>query len=158
MWKPIILMVVAGVAVGLAWPSGDRGVDAAAVEAVGSEGGRETILEREGNGHFYAHAKINGQVVRFLVDTGASSVALTVKDAERIGVPFSRDSFTYVGEGAAGPVRGQLVTIPKVELDGKTVTNVRGVVLEGSELSLLGQSFLSRVGEVHMRGERMIIR
>jgi aspartyl protease family protein len=43
-------------------------------------------------------------------------------------------------------------------VDGKKVTEVRGAILEGSELSLLGQSYLSRMGEVQMRGDYMVLR
>lgn len=156
MTKAFLLVIVAGVAIGLALPSGKRPVEAAAVAGDGTT--RETLLEREGNGHFYVHAKVNGELVRFLVDTGASGVALTEKDARRVGIDFSPGEFEEVGQGAAGPIRGKLVTIKTVDVEGKKVTNVRGAVLQGSELSLLGQSYLSRIGGVEMRGDYMVLR
>ena len=156
MTKALFLVIAAGVAIGLALPSGKRPVEAAAVASDGTI--RETLLEREGNGHFYVHAKVNGELVRFLVDTGASGVALTEKDARRVGIDFSPGEFEEVGQGAAGPIRGKLVTIKTVEVEGKKVTNVRGAVLQGSELSLLGQSYLSRIGGVEMRGDYMVLR
>lgn len=156
MTKAFLLVIVAGVAIGLALPSGKRPVEAAAVASDGTI--RETLLEREGNGHFYVHAKVNGELVRFLIDTGASGVALTEKDARRVGIDFSPGEFEEVGQGAAGPIRGKLVTIKTVEVEGKKVTNVRGAVLQGSELSLLGQSYLSRIGGVEMRGDYMVLR
>jgi aspartyl protease family protein len=113
---------------------------------------------REGNGHFYAHAKVNGELVRFVADTGASSVALTVADAERLGIPIKPATFEVVGEGASGPVRGERVMLDSVDIEGKRVENVRAVVLEGSRLSLLGQSYLSRMGEVQMKGDYMILK
>ena len=91
MTKAFLLVIVAGVAIGLALPSGKRPVEAAAVASDGTI--RETLLEREGNGHFYVHAKVNGELVRFLVDTGASGVALTEKDARRVGIEFSPGEF-----------------------------------------------------------------
>jgi len=154
--RALILVIAAGVAIGLAIPSSKRPVEAAAVESGGTP--HETVLEREGNGHFYVHAKVNGELVRFLVDTGASGVALTEKDARRVGIKFSPNEFEEIGQGAAGPIRGTLVTIKSVEVDGKKVTNVRGAVLQGSELSLLGQSYLSRIGSVEMRGDYMVLR
>ena len=156
MYKALLLVVAAGVAIGLALPSSNRPVEAAAVESDGEP--RETVLEREGIGHFYVHAKVNGELVRFLVDTGASGVALTEKDARRVGIQFSPGEFEEIGQGAAGPIRGALVSIKSVEVDGKKVTNVRGAVLQGSELSLLGQSYLSRIGGVEMRGDYMVLR
>jgi aspartyl protease family protein len=156
MYKALLFVVAAGVAIGLAIPSSNRSVEAAAVASDGTP--RETLLEREANGHFYVHAKVNGELVRFLVDTGASGVSLTEKDARRVGIQFSPSEFEEVAQGAAGPIRGKLVTIKSVEVDGKKVTNVRGAVLQGSDLSLLGQSYLSRIGEVEMRGDYMVLR
>lgn len=156
MSKALIFVVAAGVAIGLAWPSGKRVAEPAAAQSDGQP--RETVIERESNGHFYVHAKVNGELVRFIVDTGATGVALTVEDAQRAGIPFSPGEFDYIGEGASGPVRGKLVTIDKIDVDGKVVDKVSGAVLEGSELSLLGQSYLSRMGEVQMRGDYMVLR
>ena|SRR5215212_1507580 len=123
-----------------------------------SEPRKVTELERSSSGHFYTHAKVNGQLVRFLVDTGATGVALTVEDAKRVGIEINPASFEIVGEGAAGPIRGKLVTLDSVEVEGKLVNDVSGAVLEGSNLSLLGQSYLTRMGEVQMTGEYMILR
>lgn len=157
MIKPFLFVVAAGVAIGLAWPSGKVPVPEAAVSASSGER-RETTLEREGNGHFYTHAKVNGELMRFIVDTGASVVALTVEDAERLGLAVDPAKFEVVGEGASGPIRGQNLTLDSVEIEGKRVENVRAVVLEGSRLSLLGQSYLSRMGEVQMKGDYMVLK
>jgi aspartyl protease family protein len=126
--------------------------------SVPSEPPRKTELTRESNGHFYTYAKVNGELVHFLVDTGATSVALTEEDAARVGIDVSPASFDIIGEGASGAVRGKLVTIDSVEVDGKLVNDVSGAVLEGSRLSLLGQSYLSRMGNVEMSGDYMVLR
>lgn len=157
MWKPLGMMVAAGVGIGLAWPL-DKPDGAPAAVQNGEFAPRETILERERNGHFYVHAKVNGELVRFLVDTGASGVALTVSDAQRVGIAFAPSEFEEIGRGASGLVRGKLVTLDQIEIDGKKVQNVSGAVLEGSDLSLLGQSYLSRLGEVTIRGDYMVLR
>jgi aspartyl protease family protein len=156
MTKAFMIVIVAGVAIGLAWPPNDTPIAASA--ELSSPERRETTLERESNGHFYAHAKVNGELVRFVVDTGASTVALTVADAERLGIPINPATFEVVGEGASGLVRGERVMLESVDIDGKRVDNVRAVVLEGSRLSLLGQSYLSRMGEVQMKGDYMVLR
>ncbi len=156
MSKALFVTIAAGIAIGLAWPSGSP---KAVAEAAPASGERiETTLERERNGHFYTYAEVNGEPVRFVVDTGASFVALTVKDAKRLGIPFSPTEFEIIGEGASGLVRGKIVQLESVEIEGKRVTNVKAAILEGSRLSLLGQSYLSRMGEVQMRGDYMILR
>ena len=120
--------------------------------------GQGTTLQRDPDGHFYADAQVNGVTVHFLVDTGATGVALSAADARRVGLPFFATEFTAVGRGASGEVRGKLVTLDRVSLGGKSVENVSGAILEGSELSLLGQSFLSRMGTIEMTTDRMVIR
>jgi aspartyl protease family protein len=85
-------------------------------------------------------------------------VALTIEDARRLGVPFTPGEFQVVGTGASGEVRGQLVTLDRISIEGKEVRNVRGAVLEGLEISLLGQSYLSRLGGVEMSGDYMTLR
>ncbi|WP_118858193.1 retropepsin-like aspartic protease family protein [Sphingomonas mesophila] len=117
-----------------------------------------TTLKRADNGHFYARALVNGQSVEFVVDTGASGVSLTEADARRIGIPLDPASYTVVGMGASGEVMGQFVTFASVSLDGKSVEQVSGAVLQGASVSLLGQSFLSRWGRIEIAGETMTIR
>ena len=146
--------------VSLMLPSKDRLPPAGAAVRVTtpSEPRRDTELKRESNGHFYVHAKVNGQLVRFVVDTGATIVALTEEDAERVGLKLDPASYQIVGEGAGGPVRGQNVKLGSIEVEGKLVNDIEGVVLEGGSMSLLGQAYLSRLTEVKMAGEYMVLR
>ncbi|MET1110667.1 MAG: TIGR02281 family clan AA aspartic protease [Allosphingosinicella sp.] len=161
MQKAFFLVVAAGIGVGLAWPSGRSqaptapAVSTASVQGHGDEP-KETVLERSDGGHFYADVEINGELVHVLVDTGASSVALTERDAERIGLAFDRGAYEQVGVGASGPVRGKFVTLDKVSLDGKSAHKVEGAILEGSDISLLGQEYLGRFS-IEMRGDTMRI-
>ena len=131
---------------------------AAAPLAASAVSGQGTTLNRGPDGHFYADAQVNGVTVHFLVDTGATGVALSAADARRVGLPFFHTEFAAVGRGASGEVRGKLVTLDRVSLGGKSVENVSGAILEGSEMSLLGQSFLSRMGTIEMTADRMVIR
>jgi aspartyl protease family protein len=157
MSRALILVVAAGVIIGLAWPPGKRAPAAANVAQNGER--HETVIEREPNGHFYTHAKINDrELVHFVVDTGASVVVLTIDDAQRLGIPVDPSEFTVVGEGASGPVRGKDIFLDSVEVDGKRVEHVRAAILEGSNLSLLGQAYLSRMGEVEMSGDYMVLK
>src|SRR3954464_5705723 len=146
MEKSFLFVVALGAAIGLLLPSGHRAAPSAPPPAAPAAGrpaagaatpesapvmAMETKLARMPNGHFYADASVNGQPVRVVVDTGASIVALTVADAQRIGVPFSTNEFTVVGSGASGPVRGQDVVLDSVSVDGKEVRGVHAAVIEG---------------------------
>jgi aspartyl protease family protein len=166
MQKSLLFVVLAGAAIGFLIPMQDQAAETRPSEAEQSAAAKatdptaspphETVLKRSGGGHFYANVEVNGQLVRFLVDTGATGVALSEKDAARIGIPFSRDEFEIVGDGAAGPVRGKRLTLDSVRLDGKEVRGVHGVVLEGGDMSLLGQAYLGQYS-VEMRGDKMRI-
>ena len=159
MGKLFIFVVVVGVMIGLAMPGSKPTSDGNPHRiTTPSEPPHETQLERTSGGRFFTYAKVNGELVRFVVDTGADVVALTTEDAERAGIKFDPASFEVIGEGASGPVRGQQVMIDSIEVDGKLVNDVRGVVLENSSKSLLGQSYLSRMGEVQMAGDYMVLR
>jgi len=111
------------------------------------------------NGHFFASAMVNGTHVDFLVDTGATIVALTEFDALRLG--FNRDELIYDrplstanGQTLAAGVMLDQITIGDIE-----ITNVRGAVLEdGLEVSLLGMTFLNQLGSFTVDQDRMIMR
>jgi aspartyl protease family protein len=161
MQKAFFLVVAAGIVVGLAWPSGRSTAPTDPVVSTGAASSganelRETVLERSEGGHFYADVEVNGALVHFLVDTGATSVALTERDAERIGLDFDSGRYEQVGMGASGPVRGKFVTLDKVSLDGKSAHKVDGAILEGSDMSLLGQNYLGRFS-IEIRGDTMRI-
>ncbi len=158
MQKAFFLMIAVGTIIGLSWPSGRSTAPAAPTASPVAEGGepKETVLERSGGGHFYADVEVNGELVRFLVDTGASGVALTEKDARRVGLAFDSGEYEQVGMGASGAVRGKFVTLDKVSLDGKAARQIEGAILEGSEVSLLGQNYLGRFS-IEIRGNTMRI-
>src|SRR5438270_5549955 len=157
MLKPLLTVVGLGAIVGAMWPSGHAAAPArAAASAPGTPAvPRETLLKRHEDGHFYADVEVNGELVHFLIDTGATGVALTEEDAERVGLHFSPAEYEPVGMGAAGPIRGKLVTLDRVSLDGKEARDVHGAILQGSTLSLLGQAYLSKLGSVEMSGDYM---
>ena len=163
MLRAVVIVVLIGTFIGAMMParesrpSSAREREAPAKAAVARNPGDPVRIERRSDGHFYVHGEINGQIARFLVDTGASMVALTVEDAERLGVEFSPDRFGIVGTGASGPVRGQRVMLNEVVVEGRQALDVEGAVIEGLEISLLGQSFLSRLGSIEMSGDQMVL-
>jgi aspartyl protease family protein len=122
---------------------------------------KEMVVERQPNGHFYVDGTVNGQSVRFLIDTGATTVALTSDDARRVGLDFSPAEFQPIGYGASGPVMGKDVTLNSVALGRNEVSDVRGVIMadaSGLNVSLLGQSYLERIGQVQITGDEMVLR
>ena len=155
------LKIVVVLVVGIFWALVRPGDDAPAprVEAsVAADAPEEIRLQRRGDGHFYLHGMVNGQIVEFLVDTGADSVVLTVEDAARVGLDVDKSRFRVIGSGAAGPVQGQVSRLDSVEVEGRTVTNMRAMVANGLEQSLLGQDFLTRFHSVQMSGATMVLR
>ena len=115
-------------------------------------------FEPGANGHFHTEASIGGTKVRFLVDTGASVVALTEADAWRVGIPFSANDFVPVGRQVSGELRGKPVMLSEVRVGSKVVRDVEAVIVEGATMNLLGQSFLRRAGRIEMDGETMVLR
>ncbi len=116
----------------------------------------ETVLNRESDGHFYADAYVEGSRYRFLVDTGASMVALTGRDAQAMGLEWDEASLRPIGRGASGTVHGVTVTIASMEVGGIEARDVHGAIIpDGLDVSLLGQSFLSQVSNVEISGDEM---
>lgn len=116
-------------------------------------------LTREADGHFYVDARVNGAMVRFLVDSGASAVVLTRADAQRAGIMASPGEFTAEAQSANGAVKLKPVTIGRIAIGPVAADSVVGAVAEaGPPLSLLGQSFLARVKRVEIEGDAMRLR
>jgi aspartyl protease family protein len=150
-------VVVIGIALGLSIPTARSG-GSVVVPAAAADVPVDTIIDRAASGHFYTFADVNGEPTRLVVDTGADIVALTLDDARRAHVAFDPERFDVVGSGASGDVRGENVTIDSIVLDGKRVSNVRGVVLDGLTVSLLGQSYLAKLASVQISHDKMVLR
>jgi aspartyl protease family protein len=168
-----IFLILASAAV-FGWFAPDLATDkTAAGGASGAEAGAEPklavlqqdswnagqeVLPRADDGHFYADVTIDGATAHMLVDTGASMVALTDEDAEAMGVPWNEDEVHVVASGANGPVYGVEVTLNQVQLGQLEARNVDAVVIpDGLGISLLGQSFLSKVDRVEMVDDKMVL-
>jgi aspartyl protease family protein len=124
-----------------------------------NDGGNAIVLPRSGDGHFYAEGVAQGTPVRFLVDTGASVVALNNADAQRLGLYWHPGELSKIGRGANGDVIGKPVTLDRLQVGELVAQNVRAVIIpEGLDVSLLGQSFLSQVGNVSISGNQMTLK
>lgn len=111
------------------------------------------------DGHFRIEAMVDGVAIRFLVDTGASDVILTRRDAERLGYRPDRLAYTQRYSTANGTVRGAPIALGSMEVGPIRLTEVRASVSEGElERSLLGMSFLGRLGAFEVRQGTLILR
>ena len=113
-------------------------------------------LLRGPDGHFYADAQVNGTTIRFMVDTGASVVVLTGADAQRAGIQLPSERSMAMGVG--GPVEVIPVTLDRIAVGGIEARGVQAAVADELPVSLLGQSYLQRVGSVEIRGDTMVLR
>lgn len=101
----------------------------------------------DADGHYYVDGQIEGNPVRFLVDTGATTIAVNKHTARRIGVPYRVDGRKGSVETAAGPAPAYGVTFGEVMVQAIRLTDVPGVVVDGDapREPLLGQAVLNRL-------------
>lgn len=115
-------------------------------------------VRKAGDGHFWAWAEVNGQPIRFLVDTGATTVALTPEDAEALGFRPDDLKFGQQVTTASGSSRAARVTLASVSVGGARIEEVEAVVVEsGLDVSLLGMSYLGRLSRFEGDRERMVL-
>jgi aspartyl protease family protein len=131
------------------------GADASppATEAPAARSGSVIEIPVSGNGHFHTTADVNGRGIEFLIDTGATMVALSYEDAERAGIFLKPSDFTRTAQTANGSTRIAPVELHSVSIGDITVRRVPAAVMEPGRLdsSLLGMSFLNRLSRFDMR-------
>jgi aspartyl protease family protein len=107
----------------------------------------ETVsITADVRGHFTADGQVNGQPVRFVVDTGASLVSISVSEAQRLSLDYKKGQKALMNT-ANGATTGYLVQLDTVKVGGVTLHGVDAVVIEGTGFGspLLGMSFLNRM-------------
>lgn len=121
------------------------------------EGGRIEVPMAP-DGHYYLTAEVNGTAVRFVVDTGASDIVLTRRDAERAGLDTAALAFTGQARTANGTVATAPVRLATMQLGPIRDSNLRAVVNRGQmDDSLLGMAYLSRFERVEFRRDRLVL-
>jgi len=119
---------------------------------------KSLIIDMSADGYFYADADVNNTHLQFIVDSGASIVALTLKDAQTIGFGANSLNFNMKGETPNGPVTAAAVVLPSLTVGTITLKNVEAVVIKGDmPSSLLGMSFLSRLSKMEMSGNQLTL-
>jgi len=144
--------------VGIAATGGSRQVsDQGAQER--PAGNRTVEVRANFQGHYYTNAEVDGRRINVMVDTGATTVALTYEDARTIGLSLRDSDFTMRVSTANGYGRVAPVTLDRVSIGDITVRNVRGAVMEPGKLgtTLLGMSFLGRLQRVDMRAGTLVL-
>lgn len=113
-------------------------------------------LTADARGHFAAAGALNGYPMTFLVDTGATTIAISAAEAKRIGLDYRSGQAVGVGT-AAGVVPAWRVKFNTVKVGGISVNQVDGMVVEtGLNMPLLGMSFLNRM-EMKRDGQTMTL-
>jgi aspartyl protease family protein len=127
--------------------SGEAQAQGSSEPAIKVQAARTVEIKAGRHGHFVAKAAIDNTLVTVLIDTGATKVAVSYEDAERIGLkPFALDYDIPVST-ANGIAKAASVTLRRVELDNVIVHDVEAIVMPEGMLgaTLLGMSFLSRL-------------
>lgn len=170
-YAALVLIVVGAVAGGLAYRGGPLGevvvADAKSEPErarpkrarAAAPGGREIVVRPGAGGHFLLDAVVNGEEIRFIVDTGASKVALSPEDARRLGFEPEMLDFTERYQTANGVALGAPVVLRELRVGQLSLTDVRATVMSRPmPLSLLGMSFLRRLSGHEVRDGKLVLR
>jgi aspartyl protease family protein len=120
---------------------------------------RSLSIPRDGRGHFATEGRIDGQRLSFMVDTGASVIALNESSAARFGLRPSRNDYRATVSTANGTVKAAPTRLAMVDIGGLIVRDVDAMVLPDEALSenLLGLSFLSKLKRFEYANGKMVL-
>ncbi|HVX98791.1 MAG TPA: TIGR02281 family clan AA aspartic protease [Pseudorhodoplanes sp.] len=124
-----------------------------------THGPRTYAIPRDGRGHFQTEARVDGRYIDVMVDTGASTIALTERTARRIGIFPARSDFTVMVRTANGGVRAAPVRLNSVDVGGLVVRDVPALIMPEDALSenLLGLSFLTRLKRFEYANNELVL-
>ena len=119
----------------------------------------EIVVPSGPRGHFVVEVDVNGTPVRFLIDTGATTVTLTAEDARRVGLPVYALDYNARVQTANGEVEVAPVNLRDMRLGGLEMRDVEATVTQAQlNISLLGMSFLRRLSGYEVRPEGLVLR
>ncbi|MER5172157.1 TIGR02281 family clan AA aspartic protease [Thioclava sp. GXIMD2076] len=115
-------------------------------------------VPKSADGHFYLVAKINGTPVRFVVDTGATNIVLSLADARKVGIDPDRLAFIGRASTANGVIRTASVRLDSIEVgpihDTDVPASINGGEMDGS---LLGMTYLSKFARIEFNRDKLIL-
>ncbi len=120
---------------------------------------RQVVIPPGPNGHFQVEGSVDGRRMNFMVDTGASMIALTERDAAMLGIHPAESEYVAAVRTANGTVRAAPVELDMVEIDDIVLHNVSAIVLPEGALSdnLLGLSFLQRLHRFEYADGKLVL-
>ena len=132
---------------------------APAASPAAAPGGRSLTVRRDNRGHFNVEGRVDGRRMDFVVDTGATIIAIPEREAARLGIHPARRDYTAQIKTANGTVYAAPTRLAMVEVGGLTVRDVAAVVMPNEALSenLLGMSFLSRLRRFEFADGRLVL-
>jgi len=134
-------------------------VAAVAVQTPAASGRRSVTIARDRRGHFQVEARVDGRRLNFMVDTGASVIALTATDAKRLGLFPAFNDYKARVQTANGTVTAAPVTLGSVDVGGLVVRDVQALVMPDNALSenLLGLAFLTKLKRFEYAGGKLVL-
>ena len=120
-----------------------------------SQSPRSLVYLANKDGDFVLNLDVNGSPTKFLLDTGATTVALSLADALAAGMNQRELVFEARAETANGAVRAAPVRLHEIRLGGFVVRDLPAVVIEGLDVSLLGMGLLRRFQSFEMRSGKI---
>ncbi len=119
----------------------------------------ELVINLSQDGHFYLDTKVNGKDLRFMIDTGASDIVISIDEAKRIGINTEKLNFNKAYQTANGTSWGANVVLDKVEVANVKFENVSASVNSADMgISLLGMSFLRQFQKYEFYRDRLVLK
>lgn len=130
-----------------------------ALATTAQAGHRSLSIPRDARGHFQTEGRIEGQRIGFMIDTGASVVALNERSAARFGLRPARGDYNATVSTANGTIKAARTRLAMLEIGGLVVRDVDAMVLPDEALSenLLGLSFLSKLKRFEYADGQMVL-
>ncbi len=115
-------------------------------------------IQQSADGHFWVNATVNEQPVRFLIDSGATTTAMTLRTARSTGIEISESPFPIILTTANGPVKAQRGTIQSLQIGPMIARELPVVVAEEfGDSNVIGMNFLSKLKGWRVEGTEMIL-
>ncbi len=110
------------------------------------------------DGHFYINAKINNSEIRFMIDTGATNVSLSLKDAKKAGINIDQLVFNQIYQTANGKALAAATNLKELEIEGLVFRDVKASVNQSDiDISLLGMNFLKQMKKYEFSNDQLTL-